>query len=76
MGLLNDPTLRPSIIIQGALTTSTGVVLVVLVLDFVVPGVAFRISMNSRTCRLSQIARISRKSRMSRISTFSTAINF
>ena len=34
----ND-TLRRSIIVQGGLITSTGVVLVVLVLVFVVPGV-------------------------------------
>ena len=32
------PTLRRSIIVQGGLITSTGVVLVVLVLVFVVPG--------------------------------------
>ena len=34
-------TLRRSIIVQGGLIRSTGVVLVVLVLVFVVPGVVF-----------------------------------
>ena len=34
-------TLRQSIIVQGGLITSTGVVLVVLVLVFVVPGVVY-----------------------------------
>ena len=37
------PTLRRSIIVQGGLITSTGVVLVVLVLVFVVPGVVFSV---------------------------------
>ena len=39
--LLLPTTLRPSIIAQGALITRTGVVLVVLVLVFVVPGAVF-----------------------------------
>ena len=38
---MDNLTLRPSIIVQGVLITSTGVVLVVLVLVFVVPGVVF-----------------------------------
>ena len=37
--LINIATLRRSIIVQGGLIRSTGVVLVVLVLVFVVPGV-------------------------------------
>ena len=35
-------TLRASILVQGALVTTTGVVLVVLVLVFVVPGAIFQ----------------------------------
>ena len=39
--LLSSNTLRPSIIVQGGLITHTGVVLMVLVLVFVVPGAVF-----------------------------------
>ena len=43
-------TLRRSIIVQGGLITSTGVVLVVLVLVFVVPGVVFLVLVDVVAC--------------------------
>ena len=43
-------TLRPSIIVPGGLITSTGVVLVVLVLVFVVPGVVFLVLVDVVAC--------------------------
>ena len=43
-------TLRRLIIVQGGLVTSTGVVLVVLVLVFVVPGVVFLVFVDVVAC--------------------------